>query len=205
MSFGSGFESKYRTSAFVTPETRPLQPGDAHQLVDAHFNFGQVLRLTSGRYDPIYAGWQSLPMLADQARLTAEQEAVSYREFYVGASAYVLDEEHARSAILHGSNLTPYKGAPKRCAELEVVQKAEALGYKKLLYLVVTGPLQPDEHSGVVSSTLHPCFDCRKLFLASSLIEDETVIVPIGENGETSEMFTVAELIALHAPESTVG
>jgi len=196
MSFES---SAYRVSDHVPGEERPLAPGDAHPLADIHQNYRRLLVLTNGRYDPVYAGWQLFPMLADQARLAAEQEAISYRDFHVGAAAYALDQENYRAGIIFGANIKPDKSAPKRCAELMLVQKAETLGYKSIPYLVVSGPLQTDEHSGIISPTLHPCADCRDLFLASPLIEDETVLVTVGEDGETHEMFSVAELLGLHA------
>src|SRR5579871_6346656 len=70
---------------------------------------------------------EHLPKLAAQAFEAARREAVSYRNFNVGAAVYVLDTGSPdqggrfRKAILWGANLKPTPESPKWCAEMAVL------------------------------------------------------------------------------------
>lgn len=142
--------------------------------------------------------YELLPKLAAHARAAAEQKSISYRKFSVGAAVYVLDPVERRAAILYGANFTPFPGSPKRCAEMEVLEKAYRGGYARVDAIAVSGPLQTDEKSGLVSPTLHPCSSCRDLIRRHPLIYPDTMLLTADETGEAHEVYGMRDFFRLH-------
>ena len=178
-------------------------PATLPPLEDVEWEFGHSLHSEqrATRWDASYMAsvntYSSLPELAARAQ-QATAEAVSYRNFNVGAALLVSDHETGRYGLFYGANLKPNPNAPKWCAEREALRKAQARGFKKAIALAVSGPLQPDADSGLVSDTLHPCGECRKEFRTNPLICPDTQILTVDDKGSAHELYTITELFRLH-------
>jgi len=148
--------------------------------------------------DIMRSPYHLLPELAARARAAAIHRGVSHRDFLVGSAVYVTNQTDRRAAILYGANFTPFPGAPKRCAEMEVLEKAYRGGFDKVYAIGVSGPLQPDQQSRVVSPTLHPCSECRNLLRRHPLVYPDTLLITADETGEEHEVYSMPELFRLH-------
>ncbi len=84
--------------------------------------------------------YQQIPRFIDLARRSAEERAVSYRDFKVGASAFAVTDDGSRGAYLFGANNTPYQGAPKDCAEMDILKKVDERGLDWIVGLAIFGP-----------------------------------------------------------------
>ena len=62
----------------------------------------------------------------------------------------------------------------------------------------VVGQPQPDKESGLVSPTLHPCGECRKLMQYRERLSPDTLIYTITFTRDHTELFTLQKLIELH-------
>jgi cytidine deaminase len=134
------------------------------------------------RFDPYQAFVGSVPQFVNLARHAAETRAHSYRNFHVGAALYAGNDDFSEVIALHGANSKPSENHPKRCAEMDVIDQAEALGFTRGLGLVVAGTSDAEkimDVNGRVSSTLHPCKECREKMADSGLITDESIIITV--------------------------
>ena len=71
-----------------------------------------------------------------------------------------------------------------------------------IVAIVVCGEPQPDEESGITSTTLHPCGNCRRFFRGFPEVKADTIIctVSVDEKGPQDEC-TFFELLQLHTSE----
>lgn len=182
----------------TTAHNAALQATYANTLQDMEIELHRGT-LPLVQIDPVVAAYQQIPRLIDLAQKAANEHAVSYRGFNVGASAYVVSTEHQRAGFLFGGNLTPYKGAPKRCAELEVVTKARQRGFDRVVALATFGPSDFGDVNAVQSPTLHPCAECRTMLDGEPIVPDDTLIITGNEKGDV-ELMLKSELLALHTP-----
>jgi cytidine deaminase len=165
-----------------------LMPSDVDALALAHARL----------WDPLH---HSGP-LAEIAEQAAALRAVSYRGFKVGAGAIlaaVYPGQRTRIGIFTGANNTPYKGAPKRCAEMEIVTKAEQAGFNRLIAISVFGPSEFEGINEIESPTLHPCQPCRTLFESSVIVDETSTITTV--NAQARESMTFRELMILHGQQ----
>lgn len=135
----------------------------------------------------------------------ASREGVSYRGFRVGAIAQVVLPQLGVVLFLRGFNNSPYRGAPKRCAEMDILSQTTELAEltKSKPYIVdlfVAGPNDPDlvtEVNGLPSATLHPCAECRDLLQIHPAVSEVTRITTFGiEPGGLAERQTFGEMLA---------
>jgi hypothetical protein len=103
--------------------------------------------------------------MAESARAAARRLAVSYRGFLVGAAALVALPESDRVVLLQGANNSPYRGAPKRCAEVHIMDQIDTLGSvgARILVCCIAGPSDPELIEGVTGRatlTLGSCSGC---------------------------------------------
>jgi cytidine deaminase len=141
---------------------------------------------------------QSLCRIVDLSQQAVEELGQSYRGFKVGSAILALDSNGLRTGTYFGGNLTPYKGADWNCAEKRAFETVQQRGFDTVLAIAVTGPVQPDENSGVQSPTLHPCQHCRGLLASSPLVHNETLIATSNLEHTEFELFTRNSLLALH-------
>lgn len=148
-------------------------------------------------FDHEITAYQQLPTFLERARRAAEQHAVSYRDFKVGASAYAIDTTHDTVGFFFGANYKPHEGAPKYCAEMQVLDKAREAGFDKVIAMATFGPSDYGDVNELASPTLHPCADCRALFDKDPLIHNTTLFATSNEKGDI-EMMLAEDLQALH-------
>ena len=146
-------------------------------------------------FDPWNVFVQIGPHMVDRAR-SARLTGDSHRGFQVGAAAYVLTEFGA--GIIEGANFKPYEDGPKECAEQAIVRQAHEVGVTKIIALVVSGPPQVDEHSGLELPTLHPCGSCRELLFEDPIFTDETLITTVDPAVDAFEIYNRRELATIH-------
>lgn len=128
-----------------------------------------------------------------QAHFVAE----NYRKFHVGAA--VLAHNGDGLKIFGGANIMNGKGRPKVCAEQQAIKHAFLERYTEILIVSVVGKMQPDKESRIVSPTLHPCADCRKLMRDMYCLSDDALIYTFSfeEDGPT-ELYPFLKLMELH-------
>jgi len=134
---------------------------------------------------------------ARQIRLKGYQ----HRGFLVGCATLVFDGTQYR--IFTSANFMPIKGWTKVCAEQGALVAARNQGsYPLIVAIVVCGEPQPDEESGITSTTLHPCGNCRRFFRGFPEVKADTIIctVSVDEKGPQDEC-TFFELWQLHTSE----
>lgn len=165
-------------------------------VLDAVFDL-RTGHLPGIEIDHEFEAHQQIPYFIDRAKRAAEQHAISYRDFKVGASAYVIDATNSRVGYFFGANFTPYKGAPKRCAEMEVLTKARQAGFDRVIALATFGPSEHGDVNSVATTTLHPCAECREILDTEPLVRDDTLIVTSNREGDV-ELLLKKDLVELH-------
>lgn len=141
--------------------------------------------------------------LVDRARIVALQSSFSYRVFPVGCAllafnpdAYYYGEVHR---VFTGANMKIGKNNPKICAEQVAINSARAAGYKLIIGMAIAANVQPDDKSGLVTKTLHPCGDCRESFQRLPEIHPDMRIMSVHlEDDGVYEEYSVEELLKMH-------
>lgn len=123
-------------------------------------------------------------------------EAENYRRFNVGAS--ILASNGKDLEIFGGANIMNGEGHPKVCAEQQALKYAFLNEYYDVLNVCVVGEPQPDKESGLVSLTLHPCGDCRKLMTIRERLSPETLIYTFTFTRNHTELHTLQDIIKRH-------
>jgi cytidine deaminase len=147
--------------------------------------------------------------LADEARRVALESSVSYRPFPVGCAllafkpdAYYYEDVHK---VFRGANVKTGKDRAKICAEQVAINAARAERYKLVIGIAIAGNPQPDDKSGLISKTLHPCYDCRESFRVLPIIHPDMRILSVHiEDDGIFEEFTVKELWQMHGENSSI-
>lgn len=155
--------------------------------------------------------WQIREHLILRAANAALHRGRSYRDFRVGAAAYVTCR---KPDLMRSLGRTPqhiYTGANWKlgpderntCAEQEIVaqirQNQHFFPARRILALTVYGSPQnePDAESGIWTPTLHPCRHCRRLLREIPEMRPDTVIITASPDGPM-ELMSFAELLRIH-------
>lgn len=152
-------------------------------------------------FDPLSVFFMMGPEFIKQARSTREREAVSYRGVLVGACALVTDTQRHRTGAYIGFNNTPRRGAPKHCAEMRALGRAMSSGYSQQEAVIVAGPTDPkviESITGRSTPTLPPCEPC------TDIIQDAAVVLTVGEEANTAQAWTGAQLKQIYTPTTAV-
>ena len=133
---------------------------------------------------------------AEKIRSTAR----SHRDFAVGCVG--VSKASGCVSTFEAANSRPDPSYPKNCAEMRVLRMAKEAGVELLAILVIGDP-QPDERSGVVSPTLHPCGECRDKMEAEvgrvgGAVRLGTPIFTVRASDHFMECHTVEELFRVH-------
>lgn len=141
----------------------------------------------------------------------AQEKAVSYRSFNVGAG--VLAVRHAASYDSpHG--LGSYFGVNVKVDETDTINiHAEDLAVGKaaearadaISVLTVIGPTQEDHASGKHTHTLHPCGRCRDRLSKHPLIHPATLIVTARPDFKVVEVSSLNGIRKAHDEEDSSG
>ncbi|MEO6761611.1 MAG: cytidine deaminase [Candidatus Saccharimonadales bacterium] len=164
-------------------------------LQDQIFSLDSVPGLVG--FDPVFAAYQQIPRFVDLARRSADEAAVSYRNFKVGASACAIDDKTSRIGYFFGANYKPSPNSDKYCAELDIVRKVRSVGFNKIIALTIFGPSEFADVDIFPSPTLHPCVVCRKMLGGDSLFADNPLVITTNREGDM-ETFLTDQLISLH-------
>ena len=124
--------------------------------------------------------------------LKASNLSDSYRPFPVGVSmlGHELTDPYIRG-FRPGEKFKWFQGANRKLSKVsrKICGENIALGaliqaqYTKVLLVVVVGPVQPDNESGLLSRTLHPCGLCRDELSAVDEITDRTIFITVTRFG----------------------
>ncbi len=156
--------------------------------------------------------WQMREHLVDRAIDSATERGRSYRDFRVGAAAFVSSKDPSLLRSLGRPTQIIYTGANWKlgqderntCAEQEIVsqlrQQEHLFPSKEIMALVVAGEAQdePDAESGVCTKTLHPCQHCRKLLLSVPQMKPSTLIITVNLTNTLQEIRTFREILKIH-------
>lgn len=163
--------------------------------------------------------WQVREHLVVRALESAKNRAKSWRDFRVGASAFLSSKDPdllkslGRPAhhIFTGANNKKGEHLRNTCAEQQIVaqigQQEHLFFPKEVLALVVAGdPLgEPDRESGLLTASLHPCNHCRRELRDILQISPTTLIVCVNLANTAREIFLFQELLELHGLTYTSG
>jgi cytidine deaminase len=130
----------------------------------------------------------------------AQELAVSYRDFNVGAAAVALTHQNAGFQILPGINAKTNEDGPLNMhAEQLALRTAKAIKADMVSIVAVVGETQADQQSGHEMHTLHPCGKCRTKLADDPMIDnDATLIFSALPSLRTIEVGTVNSLLAYH-------
>lgn len=134
-----------------------------------------------------------------RARQAQKDNAISYRNFNVGAAGVAYNPDNSRLGIFTGFN-AKVDGTDliNIHAEEVVVGKIRRFGGSIITLLAVVGDLQPDQQSGTVTTTLHPCGRCRKMLAETGLVTDRTVFMSATIDLQNVEIYDLPALVRLH-------
>ncbi len=147
----------------------------------------------------------NLSYLLGEAEKSREY-ARSYRDFRVGAAAFVLywKDGIERQAYIHGANIKPTRSNEVNVHAEHIlmrnIERYQQPGEQiDVPILAVVGDYQPDQQSGIETRTLHPCGICRTDF--ASFTEpsfDDTIFITAQPTLQTFEWFDLTTLDQLH-------
>lgn len=152
--------------------------------------------------DPYHLFTASVPLMADMARKSAENDAYSYRDFTVGAAVFAIDEALNRTAIATDGNWKMAQQFPKYCAEMSALDQLMLAGYERVIGMVVAATTDKDAIEAVTfkcTDTLHMCSECIEKYDCSSMVEDDLLVVSCGIDSDGYQVHTLAELKDFYA------
>lgn len=139
-------------------------------------------------------------LLALHRAREAQELAVSYRDFKVGAAVLYFTFKPAKMQIVSGINIKPQEDSAINIhAEQLALQKMNDRNGDIISLIAVVGDVQPDTQSGRLAKTLHPCGLCREALLASGVVDDDrTLVVGALPDLRTIEMYPFGALTDFH-------
>lgn len=171
-----------------------VRVGPYNSKLHHEYNRGHFLRSIIG---------PNVLMALHKAR-AAQELAVSYRDFKVGASAVALTRRGAGFQILPGINAkTNEEGPLNMHAEQLALRTARVARADMVSIVAVVGETQADQQSGHEMHTLHPCGKCRTKLAENPMVDNEaTLIFSALPDLRTIEAGTVNDLLAYHNDEN---
>ena len=141
----------------------------------------------------------NLLLLMHRAR-EAQNMAISYRHFKVGAALLGLSFQPSNFQMLTGVNVKPDKESQMNVhAEQTALQKAHDRHVNAVSMIVVVGDKQSDKQSGKEMHTLHPCGLCRGVMLDDALVDNHaTLVVSTLPDFSEIELYSVEGLRQFH-------
>lgn len=139
-------------------------------------------------------------LLAMHRAREAQELAVSYRGFKVGAAIIGLTFRPSNFQIMTGVNVKPDEESQMNVhAEQVALQKAHDRHTDAVSMIVVVGETQSDKQSGHDMHTLHPCGLCRGVMDLDPIVDNEaTLIASALPDFSSIELYSVNGLKAYH-------
>lgn len=157
--------------------------------------------------DPVHTFIGLIPEMIDQARSCAEQNAISHRDFHVGATAFFVDSS-GQGFTDDSANYKLTADSPKICAEMDILFKLDqSYEENKIVGFVIAGTSDTNEIEGVnghKAHTLHPCIDCLRALAASPAVDDGTLFVTVGIDKDIVQVQTFGEMKRSRRPSDSV-
>lgn len=158
--------------------------------------------------DPWGAFVELSPYMAEEAREMA-QMAQHYRGFKVGAIVMAVSTRGATKGslgIFRGANqnLAPGSNPTKVCAEQVALQKASHHRFDTVIGMWVSGPVQPDTQSGLVTPTLHTCGEDRTVMKNLPSIKADTLVGSIHPDKDEIELYRHEVFQVMHASPGSI-
>jgi cytidine deaminase len=150
--------------------------------------------------------WSALNSLVFTIRQaeTASFQALSYRDFRVGAAATTFNSTTRNLGLVTGFNVKPSEENTINIhAEQMVIEKVRHHGLGQILALAVWGEPQIDDANAQESPTLHPCALCREMISEAPEITPSTAILSSNPGFTKVELYGPGELENYHSPENT--
>lgn len=151
----------------------------------------------------------AVPLMVRMARYGANSEALSYRDFHVGASACSVSYDGSKPPmVVGGANYKPDKITPKYCAEMDVIDHATEGGYDEIIGMVIAATDDPEEIQAImdrVTPTLHPCDACQAKMEKSHLVTPDTLVVTVALDSDKAQVHTFDELQMIYELEEEAG
>jgi cytidine deaminase len=160
-----------------------------------------LLRMNEGDLGWLNLQW--LPLLSNRAE-TASFQAVSYRNFRVGAALLAFSTDTEKIGIFTGFNV---KTHPENAAQINIhaeqmaLTKARHWRFNSVGSLAVWGEPQADTQSGLEPPTLHPCGLCRELLAKSPETKGTTPILSANPDFSICEVYGLDDLLLMHGPQ----
>jgi cytidine deaminase len=133
----------------------------------------------------------------------AQELAVSYRGFKVGAAVVGISWDQAGFQIMPGINAKTNQDGPLNMhAEQLALRTARHTGADAISLITVVGETQDDQQSGHRMHTLHPCGLCRGILGDDPMVDpDATLVFSALPDLRTIEAGTINDLKAYHDTE----
>ncbi len=132
-------------------------------------------------YDNSHAGLSITPgnaLFALHRAREAQELAVSYRNFKVGAAITALSIGTPNFQIVTGINVKPDQVSEMNVhAEQAALQKVDDRGFTSVSMVAVVGETQNDSQSNKEMKTLHPCGLCRGVLSHHPAIHPENTLI----------------------------
>ena len=137
----------------------------------------------------------------------AQEIAVSYRDFKVGAAVVGLAFKPSRFKIMTGVNVKPDEESNMNVhAEQVALQKARDDHFDAISIVAVVGNTQSDKQSGKEMPTLHPCGLCRGIMTHDPMMHHQaTLIVSALPDFSSLELYSLDALNTYHETHDTTG
>ena len=146
-------------------------------------------------------------LLALHRAREAQEMAVSYRDFKVGAAIVGLTFRPSSLQVMTGVNVKPdEESAMNVHAEQVALQKTRDRHFDVASMVVVVGNTQSDKQSGNEMPTLHPCGLCRNVMLNDALVDSKaSLIVSALPDFSKIELYNLESLHAYHESHDKSG
>lgn len=155
---------------------------------------------TNGAFPISFGSFFNLFNQLAELVLELRGQANSYRKFNV-AGLVIEDLSLTTSRVFEGWNIKTWLHDQPQCAEIRAIARARRRKCKFISAIVVCGPPQYDERSGITAPTLHPCGYCRETLrqlLREGVICRSTMIITLHPKERIFEVQTVEQLLKLH-------
>jgi hypothetical protein len=160
-----------------------------------HYTF---LKGDSDYFDSNIVLLNTLDDMVTSARSMADKFAVSWRNVKFGSTALVNSTANENLGIAFGYNYSPESNSShKYCAEMRADGNGRSSGYERLDAVVLAGTTDPETLESIyhyATPTAEPCDPCL-----DSVVRDSTVFLSVGQDVDTMEAHTGAEMKKIRA------
>lgn len=136
----------------------------------------------------------------------AARNAISWRNYRVGATAVMVDFASGRLGYLDGYNVKPRDGMDgiNLHAEQIAVAKGRRHGLSRLVAMAVCADPEDPNANPLSLPTLRPCNRCIDMLVATPEADERTLILGVSPDFSQCEVYTFGSLTDADRPNSTL-